>query len=591
MDRALPPALRRPALILLLLLTVACPSADSADSAPLDSGPERHSGETGRRDSRVDSGETGLSHTGDSRGDSAESGVGDTDTGACEELLWYRDGDGDGWGYEHHSASACEPPTGFAPQAGDCDDGDAAVYPGAFDWRDGVDGDCDGVVDIIGLDDVQARLLGELDGDQVGVSVALVGDIDGDGLQDLAAGGHAWPAGAERGVAYLVSGPVTGDASLATATASITGEWAGDRAGHPVTGAGDVDGDGFDDLLVAASQDASVAAGAGAAFLLLGPVSGTVRVVDAAHVWLGEDPGDHAAGGLSGGADLTGDGALDVVIGAFDHASAAGAVYLVTPASGGVGSLGDALVILEGEAPGDGAGREAAAVGDTDGDGLDDLLIGARGHDGAAPEAGSAYLFFGPVLASGDLGLADGLLLGESGGDQAGFSVAPAGDVDGDGRADLVLGAPTSDARARDGGAAYLVLGSVGAPAGTLADAAARIEGDRVGGLLGYDVHGVGDFDGDGLDDLAIAAPLSDLGSSGAGAVHLLLGGLAGSVCACSSDAVWVGSSADAHAGSAMDGGRDLDGDGLDDMIIGVPGASAGGVTPGAAYLVLGQLR
>jgi len=584
-------------LLLVLVLAVACPPGGTADSVVEDSGVEGHSGETGAPDSVSETGESSppdsgdSGDSGDSAGDSAETGPSDSDTGICEERLWYRDGDGDGWGNDHHSVSACSAPSGFVETPGDCDDGDAEVYPGAFDWHDGVDGDCDGLADIIALDSVDARLLGELDGDQVGVSVAFVGDIDGDGWQDLAAGGHAWPSGDEQGAAYLVSGPVSGAVDLSLATARIEGLGVGDRAGHPVAGAGDVNGDGFDDLLVAASEDTSMAAGAGAAFLLLGPISGAVSVGDGVYAWLGEDSGDHAAAGLSGGVDLTGDGLLDVVIGAFDHASSAGAVYLVTPATIGVSSLGDAPVILLGEAPGDGAGREAAPVGDTNGDGLEDLLVGARGNDAAAPDAGAAYLFLGPVLASGDLGLADGVLLGQAGGDQAGYSVAPAGDVDGDGHADLVLGAPYSDVLSRDGGAAYLVLGSVAGPSSALADAAARIEGDRPGALLGYDVHGVGDFDGDGLADLAVAAPLSDLGASGAGTVHLLLGGLAGSVCACDADALLVGASADAHAGSALDGGRDLNADGLDDLVIGIPGAQGGGITPGGAALVLGQPR
>jgi len=527
----------------------------------------------------------------DSPTHSGGSGGFDSDTGSCDERPWYRDADGDGWGDIDDSISDCEAPAGFAERHGDCDDGDAAVHPGAFEWRDGVDSDCDGVVDHILLDAVDAVLLGELDGDQAGVSVAFVGDIDGDGRGDLGAGGHAWPGGSEWGVAYLITGPVSGAVDLATATARIEGAAHGDRAGHPVDGAGDIDGDGHDELLVAASEDWSLAAGAGAAYLFTGPISGNLDTTRADEIWYGEADGDHAAAGLVGGADVSGDGALDVVIGAFDHEASAGAVYIVTPAGGGISTLGDAPVILTGEAPGDSAGREAAPAGDVDGDGLEDLLVGARGHDGAGADAGAVYLFLGPVTASGVLGLADWIAVGEAPGDQAGFSVAPAGDVDGDGRADLLLGAPYSDVLVPDGGAAYLVLGAVGGPVGDLGAAAARIEGDRVGALLGYDVHGAGDFDGDGLGDLAVGAPLSDLGVGGSGAVHLFLAGSAGSVCSCDADAIMIGGSADARAGSAMDGGNDHDGDGLDDLLVGIPGATSGALAPGGASLILGSPR
>jgi len=485
------------------------------------------------------------------------------------------DQDGDGWQSEDHGGA-------------DCADTDPAMHPGAFDWYDGDDNDCDGNTDFGYLDESHLSLVGEEDGDQAGVSAALVGDIDGDGHGDLALGGHGWPAGGEQGAAWLVSGPLSAGLDLEHADARVSGLNAGDRAGHPVAGAGDVDGDGYDDLLVAAHQESSFALQAGAVYLLRGPLTGELSVGEAEATWQGEAELDLAGAGIDGGADLDGDGSLDLAVGAFDHAGSAGAAYLVPGAELGTASLSEAPVRMVGEEPGDSAGRELAVAGDVNGDGQADLLVGAWGQDELGPESGAAYLFYGPLRSSGSMGLADVKLLGEAAGDKAGFSVASAGDTDGDGYADLLVGAPYSDTRSTDGGAAYLLRGPLTSSLVDLGSAQATFSGDREDILAGYDVHSAGDFDGDGDDDIAVGAPLAGLGVSANGAVYIVLAPMAGSICSCSSDAVLWAVDAAARAGSSLGGGGDIDGDGYDDLLIGAPGVISSDGTTGGAFLVLG---
>ncbi len=473
----------------------------------------------------------------------------------------------------------------------DCDDGNPDIHPGAFEWNDGDDNDCNGDFDVIYLDDADASLLGEEEGDQLGVSVAVVGDINGDGFDDVAAGGHAWPAGSEQGAAWLVLGPVTGELDLWFADARIAGRTAGDRAGHPVAGAGDVNGDGFDDLLVAAHQESSAANQSGSVYLLHGPLTGDLSVGDALTAWQGEAAFDLAGTGIDGGADITGDGDIDVLVGAFDHDGSAGAAWIVSGASTGTTSLADAPVRLVGEQTDDNAGREVAAVGDTDGDGQQDLLVGAWGNDEIGTDSGAAYLFHGPVTSSGSLALADTKLLGEVEGDKAGYSVAPAGDADGDGYADLLVGAPYNDTRANNGGAAYLVLGPLTGDRLDLGVAEATFGGDQDDALAGYDVHTAGDFDGDGKDDIAVGAPTFDQLGTNDGAVYVVLGRIAGSISSCSSDVKLHGTDSGTNAGSALGGGGDLNSDGYDDLLIGAPGAVSTDGTTGGAFMLLGSER
>jgi hypothetical protein len=393
-----------------------------------------------------------------------------------------------------------------------------------------------------------------------GYSVSGAGDLDADGRDDLIIGDPTVGA-------YVVLGPVSGTFDLSMADATLEGNV------QSVSGAGDVDGDGHDDVLL----------GAGSAYLVLGPVSGTVDLSFADATLVGETFG--CCTSVSGAGDVDGNGHDDLLVNNYTDGEGgtwAGAAYLVLGPVSGTLSLSLADAKLVGEDPDDRAGISISGAGDVDGDGLDDLLVGAPGHDerGGRDGTGAAYLLLGPVTGTRDLSLADAEVVG-GGGDGIGYDVAGAGDVDGDGHDDLLLAAAGNSEGVRNAGDGYLVLGPV---RGTrhVSRADAHLVGQELGGPTL--VASAGDVDGEGHDDLLIGTPYE--GSSRTGAAYLVLGPVTGTLDLTFADAKFLGEAADDHVGEpgTFAGAGDVDGDGHDDLLF---GAAANG-DGGAVFLISG---
>jgi hypothetical protein len=385
------------------------------------------------------------------------------------------------------------------------------------------------------------------------------------------------------------------DTSLEGASASFWGEAQDDAAGTDVAGVGDVNGDGYADFLITAPGRDAGALDSGEVYLFLGQATGWSQ-----DMWLsradasfwGEQAGDAAGTSVAGVGDVNGDGLGDFLIGApsNDEAGAgAGQVYLVLGrAQGWTGdvSLAQADASFLGENPGDGAGLDVSPAGDVNGDGLADFLISAPHYHGAA---GKVYVI---------LGRADASFVGENSGDLAGQSVAAAGDVNGDGLGDFLIGAWSHDGALNNTGKVYLILGKT---AGwrtevSLAQADASFHGETQDEMAGFPIAGAGDVNGDGLDDFLVGAVGFSDGMNipeGAGKVYLIWGrangwGVDQSLATVSAGS-FVGEDFYDAAGWALAGGGDVNGDGFDDVLIGAPDNWEAGEGFGQVYLILGK--
>jgi hypothetical protein len=438
----------------------------------------------------------------------------------------------------------------------------------------------------IDLSMADAKLVGNRDSGCCN-GVAGAGDVNGDGNDDLLVGARENDeGGASAGAAYLVLGPVTGTIDLSMADAKLVGEESSDWAGQGVSDAGDVDGDGHDDILVGAPFNGQGGEMAGAAYLLLGPVTGTVDLSLADAKFLGEEANDRAGYGPSEAGDMDGDGNDDVLVGAWNSegGSVAGATYLVLgPVTGTLDlALADAKLVGEDEGDLTGGSGACSSAGDVDADGHDDLLVSAAGDDEGGSGAGAAYLVLGPVSGTVDLSLADAKLVGEESNDRAGV-VSHAGDVDGDGHDDVLIGNPFNDEGGSDAGAAYLVLGPVtGTRDLSLADA--KLVGEGANDYAGNGVSGA-DVDDDGHRDLLVGAPTAGVG----GAAYLVLGPVTGTLDLSLADAKFIGEGSGSYAGVSVSGTADVDRDGRDDVLIGAPYTTGPMHSySGAAYLIYG---
>lgn len=403
-----------------------------------------------------------------------------------------------------------------------------------------------------------------------GTSVATAGDVNGDGHGDVVLGAPKLG----QGRVFVHCGFKSGLALTPSwNSATITG--VSQRIGECVATAGDVDGDGLSDVVVGAPLG-----GTGTAYVFHGFALDPVVVAD----WgtSGSSAGSSHGAAVASAGDVNADGCADVLVGAptyTDQDSEEGFAAL------SYGSPGSTSFFGAWQAQGNQAfahfGASLAGIGDVNGDGYDDVAIGAPGYVNGSGEEGAVFVHLGGATG---LGLTPAwFAFGDQPQGQFGASVAAAGDVNADGYADLLIGAPAFDLGDVDEGAAFLYLGSEFG----LEVAPARVfDSDQAFASFGFRVAGAGDVDRDGFSDVIVGAPLFDAGQLDEGAAFVHRGGLGGS--STTAELVLQCDRAGARFGGAVTGAGDVDGDGFCDVVVGADHDSNGEANEGRAYGFLG---
>jgi len=379
-------------------------------------------------------------------------------------------------------------------------------------------------------------------GDRLAQSVAGIGDVNGDLIPDWVVGAPLSDlAGNMSGSALVLSG----------ATGAELYEFSGDSPvdffGSSVAG-GDLNGDGRADIIVGAYADDVSGVDAGTVYAYSG--------LDGSLLWTqgGVSAGDNFGFSVAYVPDTDGDGRGEVLVGAWTadgRAANSGEARLLD------GDSGAQIHVLRGLGSYDFFGKSVAGIGDVNGDGLGDLLVGAPGESTNGAGAGAAYLYSG---ASGAL-LAS--FLGDQAGDGLGSSVADAGDVDADLNSDLILGSPGADQGGNNAGRVRIHSGASGA---ILRDLVGSAAGDNFGSAVTGDV----DVDGDGRPELVVGIAAADPSGPSSGQVQVF-SGQDGSLLA-----TLDGGEAGGRYGAAVANAGDVDLDGADEVLIGAWGEAAG---------------
>ncbi len=486
-------------------------------------------------------------------------------------------------------------------------------------------------IDLNHLSAIQGfRITGALADENLGFSVSAAGDVNGDGIGDLLLGTSVGGAGSAHATkAYVIYGRVGTDQSsisldnLAVANGFvIEGRANQNSADMHVSAAGDVNGDGLGDLLLGAPFGDVGPSGGGEAYVIYGRAGasrGTVSLPDLAardgFILHAAAPGDMVGRSVAGAGDVNGDGLDDILIGASTAdggGNAAGAAYVIYGHLGharpavNLANLGAANgFAVQGAAAYDLLGTSVKMAGDVNGDGIDDMIFGAPGNDQDGTGAGRAYVVYGKAGATrgpmdlAALPMADGFIIqGDDADDLTGICVAAAGDVNGDGLADIIVGAHGAGPTGR----AYLIYGQTGSARGPidLSNLAASdgytIIGAQIGDQLGMSVSSAGDLNGDGFADIIIGAPNGpSLGSSGVGRAFVIFGQQGStrgtldlqSVTPAEGLIITAALGLD-YTGSAVASAGDINGDGLGDVLVGAPLNGSRATDAGAAYVIYG---
>jgi hypothetical protein len=377
------------------------------------------------------------------------------------------------------------------------------------------------------------------------------------------------------------------DTNISAVDASFVGEGSDNLFGWPISICGDVNGDGFDDILVGAQNNSDGGYHAGKIYLIFGKSSGwakDINISSADASFIGENSSDNLGWDGCGVGDINGDG-IDI----FGKPSGWGNNISI--------SNSDASFL--GEEPSNLLGWDVTGAGDVNGDGFDDLLVSTvvmENIDGGS-HAGKVYLIFGKATGwsmNNRITKANASFMGEDWENHLGWSMAGAGDVNGDGFDDIIMSAPLNDDEFIEAGQIYLIFGKAsGWEIDTdIGDADASFIGENPYENTGIFIDGGGDFNADGFDDFIIGSAANSDGGTIAGKTYLIFGKANGWLMDKSlskADASFLGENEEDISGRFVECAGDVNGDGFDDILISAIWNDKNGCNAGQVYLILGK--
>ncbi|MBN1756097.1 FG-GAP repeat protein [bacterium] len=410
------------------------------------------------------------------------------------------------------------------------------------------------------------ELRGEYNQDRYGTVISSGGDINGDGYEELLIGA---PGSFEMpdfaGKVFIYLG---GKKFRAKPDIVLSGKEPGESFGCALTSLGDINNDGYGDIAVGAHKNSDGGPETGMVYIYFG---GTAFDTIPDLTLEGDRPYEWFGISLDGGADLNGDGTSDFIIGAsYGGDQGAGCVYLYLP---GIDITKPAL-ILNGESAGDCYGNKVAILGDINNDGFTDFGVGLfhYSHDGIN-NIGRVDIFKGGNIISKDPWLT---LKGKQKDEWLGFSLSGVGNVSGDEYADFVVGIPHGG-KNEEGVALFYQGGQVLRETPNVS-----FTGTLQKDLMGYSIARVWDINGDGFEDIAVGSPFNSTGSFKAGRVNFYYGGPAMDT---QSDMHIVGDRKNARCGYSITTVRSFFGKGINAFVVSLPGINNSEEGPGRVFL------